>query len=169
MINKNQASRELLDLFFPIHYLVGIRIEDALKSDVLTRQQACILWTIRAEGENGTVMRRKDIEAALTKWYEAKSSAISKSLRAMTRPPFDLLKMTEDPMNGREKFVSLTPKGKQYVTTMIANGIDLMDAMVERLTDEEIVTGIHFLKRVTDITEEIKAIEDTNPISKNEL
>ena len=28
-----------LDLFYPIHYMVGIKIEDTLRSNILSRQQ----------------------------------------------------------------------------------------------------------------------------------
>lgn len=157
MANRRDASSEFLDLFFPIHYLVGIQIEDALKCGVLTRQQACILWLIRMQGEKGTTMRRKDIEASLSVWYEVTSSAISKSLRALTRPPMDLLTMSESPTSGREKLVTLTPRGKQYLGSMMQSGIALMDTMVERLSDKEVKDGIHFLKRVTEIHHELQA------------
>nr|WP_321359405.1 MarR family transcriptional regulator [uncultured Hyphomonas sp.] len=156
MTDRKEASVEFLDLFFPIHYLVGIQIEDALKCGVLTRQQACILWLIRTRGENGTSMRRKDIEIALSGWYEVTSSAISKSLRALAKPPMDLLSMSEDPNSGREKVVTLTPRGRQYLNSMIQNGIALMDVMVARMNDEEIVNGISFLKRVTEISKEVQ-------------
>lgn len=160
MTTRKQASAEFLDLFFPIHYLVGIQIEDALRSGILTRQQACILWTIRTQGEDGQRMRRKDIEKALAAWYEVTSSAISKSLRALTKPPLDLLTIVENPDNGREKLVSLTPRGAQLVEAMIRNGTALMHTMVERLTPEEIDTGIHFLSRVTEIHHELMAEQE---------
>lgn len=163
MTTRKQASAAFLDLFFPIHYLVGIQIEDALRSGILTRQQACILWTIRMQGDGGKTMRRKDIEKALATWYEVTSSAISKSLRALTKPPLDLLTIVEDPNNGREKLVSLTPRGAQCVEGMIRNGTALMNTMVERLTQEEIETGIHFLARVTDIHHELMSEQSRTP------
>ena len=156
MTDRKEASVEFLDLFFPIHYLVGMQIEDALKCGILTRQQACILWLIRTRGENGTSMRRKDIEIALSGWYEVTSSAISKSLRALAKPPMDLLSMSEDPNSGREKVVTLTPRGRQYLGSMIQNGIAFMDSMVERLTDDEIENGVKFLKRVTEVSKEVQ-------------
>lgn len=155
MTNRKQASGEFLDLFFPIHYLVGMQIEDALKCGVLTRQQACLLWTIHTRGVDGRKMRRKDIAHSLASWYEVTSSAISKSLRALTKAPLNLITMTEDPDNGREKFVALTPRGVQFVETMMRNGTAFLDTMVERLSDEEIVSGIHFLTRVSEIQAEL--------------
>ena len=64
--------------------------------------------------------------------------------------------MSEDPNSGREKVVTLTPRGRQYLGSMIQNGIALMDVMVARMTDDEVVNGISFLKRVTDISQEIQ-------------
>ena len=79
MTDRKNASGSFLELFFPIHYLIGMQVEDALRCGDLTRQQACILWTIRMRGEDGAVMRRKEIEAVLSSWYDVTSSAISKS------------------------------------------------------------------------------------------
>ena len=148
---RKQSSKDFLDLFFPIHYLVGMQIEDALKCGVLTRQQACLLWTIHTRGTDGKKMRRKDIAHALASWYEVTSSAISKSLRALSKPPLNLITMVEDPENGREKFVVLTPRGVQFVESMMRNGTAFVETMVERLSDDEIRSGIHFLSRVTEI------------------
>ena len=102
-------------------------------------------------------MRRKEIEAVLSSWYEVTSSAISKSLRAMTRPPFDLLYMTEDPSSGREKLVSLTPKGQKYVERMIDSACDYIEILVQRLSDEDIESGLAFFGRLSDIHEELQA------------
>ena len=152
---RKQSSKDFLDLFFPIHYLVGMQIEDALKCGVLTRQQACLLWTIHTRGTDGKKMRRKDIAHALASWYEVTSSAISKSLRALSKPPLNLITMVEDPENGREKFVVLTPRGVQFVESMMRNGTAFVETMVERLSDDEIRSGIHFLSRVTEIHHEL--------------
>ncbi|MEM9725233.1 MAG: winged helix DNA-binding protein [Pseudomonadota bacterium] len=152
---SRRAARRFLELFYPIHYLVGGQIEDALRRRVLTRQQACILWTIRMEGEvqpdGGRVMRRKDIERAVAEWYEVTSSAISKSLRALSAPPMGLIAISEDPSNGREKLVSLTEQGQRHVAAMFDSGEALIEQITARLTHDEIETGLHFLKRVADI------------------
>lgn len=161
MTDRSQAARAFLDQFFPVHYLIGMQVEDALRCGELTRQQACILWTIRMRGENGVTMRRKDIEAELSSWYEVTSSAISKSLRAMTKPPIDLLYMTEDPASGREKLVSLTPKGQKYVERMIASACGYIDEIVEHLTDRDIESGLAFFRRLSEIHEILQ--EDAPP------
>lgn len=151
MREQKTPALAYLDLFFPIHYLAGIQVEDAMKCGVLSRQQACIMWTIRTQGENGESMRRKEIERAMASWYEVTSSAISKSLRALTREPMDFLTMTEDPENGREKIVRLTPKGREFLKEMIKNGEAVMAEFVEGLRDEEIQPGITFLTRASEI------------------
>lgn len=156
MTNTKDPSLAYLDLFFPIHYIVGTQIEDTLRSGVLTRQQACILWTIRVQGEGGKMMRRKDIEKTMSSWYEVTSSAISKSLRALTKPPLDLLVISEDPASGREKIVRLTPHGEEFLDTMIRNGIALMDKWIEPLDDDEVTGGIKFLTRVTEVFQDLR-------------
>lgn len=142
-----------LELFFPIHYTVGMAIEDTLRSGVLTRQQTCILWLIRAKGVDGKSMRRKDIERALSSWFEVTSSAISKSLRALAKPPFSMIRIVEDPNSGREKLVHLTPHGERFLKQAIHNGHALMRDMIAHLTPEEVKSGIHFLSRVTEVFE----------------
>lgn len=148
-----EAQNSYLELFFPIHYIVGITIEDVLRSDILTRQQTCILWMIRSKGVDGKSMRRKDIEVALSSWFEVTSSSISKSLRALAKPPFSMIRLVEDPNSGREKIVHLTPAGERFLQKMIQNGNALMLWFIEHLEDEEIDGGIQFLQRVTDIFE----------------
>ncbi|MEO0412852.1 MAG: winged helix DNA-binding protein [Pseudomonadota bacterium] len=158
------ADAAYLELFFPIHYIVGMAIEDTLRSGVLTRQQTCILWTIRAKGVDGKSMRRKDIERALSSWFEVTSSAVSKSLRALAKPPFGMIRIVEDPNSGREKLVHLTPHGERFLKQAIHNGHALMRDMIAHLSQDEVESGIHFLSRVTDVFErELSKKQSLNP------
>lgn len=150
---SDDLSSGFLDLFYPIHYMVGIKIEDTLRCGVLTRQQACILWMIRTQGVDARVMRRKDIERSLTGWFEVSSSAISKALRSLSRPPLNLVHITEAPGSGREKVVELTPEGERFLLQMIDNGRELMKWMLDHLTEKEANTGVDFLARVSEIFE----------------
>ena len=81
-----------------------------------------ILWLIHSEGVGGRSMRRKDIEASITTWFEVTSSANSKAVRQMAQPKLGLATIAEDPASGREKIVSLNPKGERFLAAMIANG-----------------------------------------------
>ena len=49
----------------------------------------------------------------------------------------------------------LTPRGVQFVESMMRNGTAFVETMVERLSDDEIRSGIHFLSRVTEIHHEL--------------
>ena len=151
-VTREEAVSAYLDLFYPIHYMVGIKIEDTLRSNTLSRQQTCILWMIRMQGVGGKTMRRKDIERALTGWFEITSSTISKSLQSLSKQ-LGLVKITEDPASAREKIVSLTPKGERFLLEMIRNGKGLMKWMIDRLDDQEVSSGVHFLSRVTEVFE----------------
>lgn len=156
---RASAVPAFLDLFYPIHYMVGIKIEDTLRSGLLSRQQTCILWMIRMQGVDGKVMRRKEIERALTGWFEISSSAISKALRLLSKPPLRFVTIVEDSESAREKVVTLTPEGEEFLQQMIRNGKVLMQWMIDRLTDEEVSTGVHFLAKVSQVFEEFPGVE----------
>ena len=137
----------LLEFFYPFHYKGGMALEDALRCGHLSRKQVAILWLIRSEGEQGKRMRRKDIERSIQTWFEVSSSAITKALRGMARPPLSLVQLVEDPQSAREKQVRLTAKGERFLTTMVAEGQRFEQQIVDHLTPEEVSFGIHFLQR----------------------
>jgi len=148
---------ELLELFYPVHYKGGMALEDAMRDGQLTRRQVAILWLIRSEGERGRRMARKEIERLLTTWFEISSSAITKALRSMARPPLSLLQVREDPQSGREKQVLLTAKGERFLLTMIAQGQGFLQRIVEQIPEEEVRSGIQFLRRAVAAFEQARA------------
>jgi DNA-binding MarR family transcriptional regulator len=107
-------------------------------------------------------MRRKDIEQRISTWFEVSSSAITKALRAMAKPPLGLVHVVEDPHSGREKQILLTAKGERFLSTMVTQGQDFIRTILEQLTDEEIRTGSHFLQRVTDVLDQVRAERETS-------
>ena len=120
---RDEAARTLLNLFFRVHFIVGMKVNDTLRTfDTLNRHQVAVLWTIRSEGINGRSMRRKYIENVMTGWYDISSSAISKAIRAISKPPLGLITIEEHPQSAREKLVSLTPRGEEFVHAMVQNG-----------------------------------------------
>jgi DNA-binding MarR family transcriptional regulator len=145
------AAREFLDLFYPVHYKVGIGIEDALRGGRLTRHQVAILWLIRSEGVDGRSITRKDIERSITRWFEIGNSAISKALRVLAKAPYGWLEIQEHPTSGRERLVVLTPAGLAQLDEMIAQGHRFLQRMVDYLSDTESSQGVHFLTRVSAI------------------
>lgn len=144
-----------LELFYPIHYKIGMALEDALRAGALTRKQAAILWLIRCEGENGRSMRRKDIQRLLATWFEISNPTITKALRSMSRPPLSLLKVLEDPRSGREKRVVLTTAGERFLATMVAHGRAFVRCIVAELNAKEAREGLRFLKNLAAIHERI--------------
>lgn len=146
---RGQSTAQLLEFFYPIHYKLGMALEDALRGGQLTRKQVAILWLIRAEGGPEYRMQRKEIERLLSTWYEVSSSAITKALRAMARPPHELVEIVEDPHSGREKQVFLTSKGRQFLQTMVAAGERYLEGIVGGLSAPITQQGIEFLSQVT--------------------
>lgn len=150
----SESARSFLDLFYPVHYKIGIGIEDSLRGGKLTRHQVAILWLIHSEGEEGgRSISRKQIELSITRWFELQNSAISKALRAMAKEPMGLLEIREHPNSGRERQVWLTPKGEREIQRMIERGQRFIQTMVNHLSDEEAGHGVHFLGRVSEIIE----------------
>ena len=153
-IPKEYASLMQLNIFFPIHYKAGNKLETVLRSGVdLSRQQVIILWLIAEEGKNGTVMPRKQIESALKHWLEITSSSISKAIRSLTTEDMKLLEVNEHPLSGREKCVSLTPEGELFVRNMFDKGVHFLQSLVDSLSDDEIDMVMHIFSRTDEIFE----------------
>jgi DNA-binding MarR family transcriptional regulator len=152
---EENPAAVLLEFFYPFHYTGGMALEDALRCGQLSRTQVAILWLIRSEGQEGRRRRRKEIERSVRTWFEVSSSAITKALRGMARPPLSLVSIVEDPQSAREKLVRLTLKGERFLDTMVAEGVKFEQQIVEQLTPEEVRQGIHFLRRA------IAAVEST--------
>ena len=149
-------ARAFVELFYPVHYKIGIGIEDALRGGLYTRHQVAILWLIRSEGEDGRCIARKDIERSITRWFEIGNSAISKTLRAMARAPYRLLEIREHPLSGRERQVVLTQRGVDEINAMVERGRRFVQTMVDRLTAVEAANGVQFLGRVSEIIDEVE-------------
>jgi len=145
---EESPAAVLLEFFYPFHYKGGMALEDVLRCGQLSRRQVAILWLIRSEGERGKRMRRKDIERSLQTWFEVSSSAITKALRSMARPPLGLVQIVENVQSAREKQVRLTAKGERFLATMVAEGQRFEQQIVDRLIPEEVNAGIRFLLRV---------------------
>jgi DNA-binding MarR family transcriptional regulator len=147
------AAHQFLELYYPIHYKAGIGVEDALRGDDLSRHQTAILWLIHSQGTDGTQMSRKAIVRALSNWFEISNAAITKALRAMSQTPLDLVRQDEDPRSGREKVVTLTPAGEAHLREMIKRGTAYVQLIVDGLSDDQIVNGIDFFTRITEVVD----------------
>ena len=152
----SEAAKEFLDLFYPVHYKIGIGIEDALRGGRLSRHQVAILWLIRSAGEGGRTIPRKQIERSITRWFELRNSAISKTLRVMAREPLGLLEIREHPLSGREREVILTSKGAREIERMVDDGRRFIQTMVNHLSGTEASQGVHFLTQVSSVIDVVQ-------------
>jgi DNA-binding MarR family transcriptional regulator len=148
--SEDAAAAELQEFFYPIHYQIGMALEDALRGGVLTRKQSAILWMIRSAGEGGRGMRRKDIVRLMQSWFEVTNSGLSKAIRGMARPPLALVEITEDPRSAREKLITLTPKGERFVAAMATRGEVFLHDIVQHVPAEVIRGGIDYFRQLID-------------------
>ena len=153
-VPQEYATLMQLNIFFPIHYKAGNKLEQIMRSSSgLSRQQIIILLLIFAEGEGQSTMPRKRIETALSSWLEITSSSVSKAIRSLTTEDMALLTINESPESGREKTVQLTIKGGEFIRRLTASGVDYLQGLVDQLSDDEIAMVAHIFSRTYDIFE----------------
>ena len=158
-ISHEEAAGCFLELFYPIHYAIGMQVEDALRgSGELDRHQTVVMWLLRSEGlhRGGNSMRRKEIERCLTTWYDITSSTVSKALRSLAKPPHNFIVISEDPESGREKLVTVTPAGKRYYKRMVDNASAFIKLATDRMSVEENSMGIHIMQRISEVFQELR-------------
>lgn len=153
---REHYSRQFLDLFYPVHYRIGIGIEDAMRRGKLTRHQVAVMWLMRTEAADTGELRRKDVERHLTDWFEIQNSAVSKTLRSLSRGPDPLIDIIEDPDSGREKRIRLTDAGREEIDALIEAGTAFIERMVDHLTEPDSQEGVRFLAKVSDIVEIVR-------------
>ena len=93
---RAKAAALFLDQYYPFHYEVGFTIERQMRDPRLTQHQTVMLWIIHAEAGEAGQMARKDIEWQLRLWFDVTSSAISKALRGLAKPPLELVLIEEN-------------------------------------------------------------------------
>jgi DNA-binding PadR family transcriptional regulator len=137
--------RDLLGFFYPIHYRIGMELENRMCQGRLSRQQAAIIWLIESEVGADGWLRRKAIEQQLGNWFETSNSQVSQLLRELARPPLALVVQIENPASGREKVVALTEEGKTFFHSMIEAGLTFFSTTLSHVSDEEMRWGVKFL------------------------
>lgn len=158
-VKHDDAAGQFLELFYPIHYAIGMQVEDALRGGgELDRHQTVIMWLLRSEGmqNGGLSLRRKEIERCLTNWYDITSSTVSKALRALAKAPHNYIVITEDPNSGREKIVTVTPAGQRYYKRMVENASAYIKLATDRMTTEENSMGIHMFRTISSKFQQLR-------------
>ena len=148
-LSEPNRAETLLEFFYPIHYRLLMTLEDVLRRDRVSRKQTAILWLLRCEGGAAGELPRKEIERLLTEWFEVTSSAITKSLRALSEPPLQFVKVVPNAESGREKIVVLTPRGREFLEEMMRAGVDFVAELVRPFSEANVGGGIEFLASVT--------------------
>jgi DNA-binding MarR family transcriptional regulator len=145
----------LLELFYPVHYRSNMAVEEAMRGN-LSRKQAAILWLIHAAGNSdGRSMRRKEIVLRLQDWFGISSPAITQALRRMARPPMGLVRLVEDADSAREKRVILTPKGEEFIRTMVERGRAFLCSLIRQVPEHQIRGGVEFLRSAATAVERL--------------
>lgn len=164
---SEHAAALFLDQYYPFHYEVGFTIERALRDPRLTQHQTVMLWIIHATvGDEGR-MPRKAIDKQLKLWFDVTSSAVSKALRGLAKPPLSLLIIEENPESAREKYISLTSEGRQMVAGMNKRGVEIVRRIVDQMPEQDIEHGLHFLRQVSAIVKSFP-VESSLPSIKGE-
>jgi DNA-binding MarR family transcriptional regulator len=153
---RRQAAAELMEFFYPVHYEIGTALEDVVRADVLSRQQAASLWLIRSQGEDGCRIARREIEANVRRWFEVTSGAVTRSLRAMMRPPLELIEMIEDPNSARQKVVVLTPKGQAFLGSVAERATQVLAQAINEVPSELVESAIAYFGYLTRAFERTK-------------
>ena len=151
---QDDFAAEGTDLFLPVHYKIGMALEDALRCGQLSRKQVAILWLMRSERDANGHMRRKDIERLLASWFETSSSTITRALRDMANAPLKLVRLVEDPDSGREKQVILTPKGERFLQTMEEEGKKFLQPFMGLMPQAEARELFRLLRKGVGLMEE---------------
>lgn len=146
-------AADLLNLFLPVHYRIGVGFEETLRCGQLSRKQVAILWLMRTEGGPDRSMRRKDIERLLALWFETSSSTITRSLAALARAPLKLVRIREDPASGREKRVVLTTKGEQFLVSMAGEGRAFTQKLLDGMPRPEIQEMVRLMQKAIAVIE----------------
>jgi DNA-binding MarR family transcriptional regulator len=154
---RRAAAAALMEFFYPVHYEIGTALEDVVRSNVLSRQQAASLWLIRSQGEDGVRMRRKEIEENVRRWFEVTNAAVSRSLRGLMRPPLELIEIAEDPRSGREKVISLTPKGSAFLDSVASRATGGLADLIEEVSPELVDAAIYYFRELTGAFQRSKA------------
>lgn len=148
-----------LDFFFPIHYQLGLALEDVLRGGRLNRKQAAILWLIRTEGRAGGRIPRKLVHRALESWFDLRSPDVTKAIQGLSRAPLRLIRIVDHPESGREKCLTLTPRGERFVGSVSDAAAGFIHRLVATIDDRTLDAGARFLGDVSRRLDELRIAE----------
>lgn len=141
-------SEGFIELFFPIHYQIGMALEATMCGRRLTRSQGAALLLIDAEADAQGHISQKDLSGLMHEQQQLGTSAVSKILRELAREPLKLIEQKESSHSGREKVLSLTSKGMAVVDAMKRDGCAYLEQLFAHVPDMALETGLNFFREV---------------------
>lgn len=151
--SQELAPRLFLDYFYPIHFSIGMRIEQSLMScGRLDRHQTVIMWILRSESmrNDSDTISRKEVVRLMTNWYDITSSMVSKALRGLAKEPLHYITLSEDPNSGREKLIKITPEGLAHCDRMIESATSLIKGITDQMSEDENKMGVFAFMRMDE-------------------
>lgn len=142
---------EFVDLFYRVHYRLGMTMEAAMCDGVVSRTQGAVLWLVASEIDAEGNIMRKEVERRLREWYETSDSNVSKLLRDLAKPPLEFITQRESPHSGREKVISLTPAGIEFIRAMKKRGHRYFDHALKHMSEEVMSGGSAFFKELFSV------------------
>lgn len=137
----------LMRYFYPVHYQLGMEMEQAMSQGRVDRMQAAMLWLIHAKGE-GEWVSRKDVLENLSNWFELSEAKISRLMRSLSSDPFHFLLIAESPNSGRQKIIKLTEDGEAFVAGMTKAAMAYLDRRLSHLSVGERENALDFMAKI---------------------
>jgi DNA-binding MarR family transcriptional regulator len=75
---------------------------------------------------------------------------VSRSLRGLMRSPLALIEIGEHPRSGREKVISLTPKGKAFLDAVESRATEGLASLIDDLSPELVDAAILYFRELTN-------------------
>lgn len=141
-------SEAFIELFFPIHYQIGMALEASMCGRQLSRSQGAALLLIDAEADAQGRIAQKDLTRLMHEQQQLGTSGVSKILRELARAPLQLIEQKESAHSGREKVLSLTLQGIAVVDTMKQDGCAYLAQLFDHVPDTAMASGVNFFRDV---------------------
>lgn len=137
---------DLLSYFYPVHYRLGMEMEAAMCQGRVDRKQSALLWFVHSRTADVGWVRRKEVEAELSSWFEISNPKMSRMIRGLTTKELPLLELAENPASGREKMLRLTPAGRVFVEGMIDAAVRFLQARLGHVPSDQLAWGLRFFR-----------------------
>jgi len=150
-INSKNASKLLLEYFYPIHFSIGMKVEEGLRTcGTLNRNQTVIMWLLFSEKKRTgkAVIARKDVVNMMTSWYDISSSGVSKAVQYLCKPPLGFIKLEKGEQSRREVVISLTKAGTKHCEKMLDSAASVVDRLSKGMTIDEAKMAVYILMRM---------------------